>query len=418
MKKTLGLVAAIAIGIGGVVGVPAAAQASPFTTSAKPIIAGTPKVGQTLTGSGPETWTPKPTGVKWTWLRGNTVAQTGFDNAGTTYTLTTADLGKKIRVEVEAWDRYGVDHTERSAQTATVTGDLTKTPTPTISGTATAGKTLTASAGAWDAGVTLTYQWLRGGAAINGATSASYKLTSGDVGAVVSVRVTGEKQWHTTVSRVSTATTTVAATPAQPAPTPPPAKNKVKLSSVKITGAKRVGVKLTAKATATTGAKLTYQWYKGSKKISGAIKKSYTVKQSDRGHRLKVQVRATKSGLSTASKSSAKTAKIKKGVLSKSRPKITGTKQVGKTLTAKKSWGVSGVKTKYTWYAGSKKIGSGKKLKIKAKHVGKKISVKVVGKKSGFKKVTRSSSKTAKIKKGKISGENLRSRAPKKSVAS
>src|SRR5215204_4881028 len=65
---------------------------------------------------------------------------------------------------------------------------------PTVSGTATAGSTLTGSNGSWD-GVSLSfaYRWKRcdaagnGCAAINGATSSSYALGAGDVGATLRI---------------------------------------------------------------------------------------------------------------------------------------------------------------------------------------------------------------------------------------
>lgn len=64
--------------------------------------------------------------------------------------------------------------------------------TPTISGTPYVGSTLTASPGTWKPSpVTFTYQWLRGGAPIAGATASSYTLVGGDSGHSVSVSVTG-----------------------------------------------------------------------------------------------------------------------------------------------------------------------------------------------------------------------------------
>ena len=63
---------------------------------------------------------------------------------------------------------------------------------PTISGTATEDQTLTAdTSGISDAdGLgTFSYQWLRNGANISGATSSSYTLGDADVGAQISVQV-------------------------------------------------------------------------------------------------------------------------------------------------------------------------------------------------------------------------------------
>ena len=71
-------------------------------------------------------------------------------------------------------------------------GDLltiSPTATPTISGTATVKKTLTARTTGWMAGLTFSYQWLRNGADIPAATLATYKLVKADAKKRISVRV-------------------------------------------------------------------------------------------------------------------------------------------------------------------------------------------------------------------------------------
>ena len=86
---------------------------------------------------------------------------------------------------------------------------LSLTPTPTISGTAVVGRTLTAKPGAWDSGVALRYKWYRSGAAISGATSASYSLVAADYGKSMTVTVTGAKNGFKTHSKTSVATAKV-----------------------------------------------------------------------------------------------------------------------------------------------------------------------------------------------------------------
>lgn len=62
---------------------------------------------------------------------------------------------------------------------------------PAITGAAVIGQTITASTGTWTNSPTgYTYQWLRDGVAITGATSSSYLLATGDKGKSISVRVT------------------------------------------------------------------------------------------------------------------------------------------------------------------------------------------------------------------------------------
>ncbi len=62
---------------------------------------------------------------------------------------------------------------------------------PTVTGTATLNRTLQATPGTWDpADVTTTFQWLRDGEPIQGATSQTYRVQRADLGRVLSVRVT------------------------------------------------------------------------------------------------------------------------------------------------------------------------------------------------------------------------------------
>ena len=71
---------------------------------------------------------------------------------------------------------------------------------PVITGAAKVGKTLKVNPGKWEPkGVALTYQWLRDGAPIDGATAKSYKVTSDDIGHALSVRETATQQGNINV---------------------------------------------------------------------------------------------------------------------------------------------------------------------------------------------------------------------------
>ena len=88
---------------------------------------------------------------------------------------------------------------------------------PTISGTATRGKTLTAGSGSWSgsAPITFAYRWQRCNsagaacAAISGATSTTHVLVSADVGRRLRVEVTGTND-DGTATALSDATAVVA----------------------------------------------------------------------------------------------------------------------------------------------------------------------------------------------------------------
>lgn len=84
---------------------------------------------------------------------------------------------------------------------------ITYGPVPKISGSATVLSTLTAVPGYWGlAPVTLAYQWYRSHVAIFGATAATYKVRSGDMGRTITVKVTGSRSGYTSSSRTSLGT--------------------------------------------------------------------------------------------------------------------------------------------------------------------------------------------------------------------
>ncbi|MFT3888598.1 MAG: hypothetical protein QM713_10605 [Arachnia sp.] len=173
--------------------------------------------------------------------------------------------------------------------------------TPTISGTVAVGKTLTAKPGTWKpSGATFTYQWLRDGKKISGATKSTYTLTSSDKGKAISVQVKGSKSGYSSVTKTSSKTKAVKAGTLSSTPTP------------KISGSAKVGKKLTAKAGTwkPSGVKLSYQWLRDGKKIKGATKSTYTVTRSDKGKKISVQVKGSKSGYTSVTKTSKKTSKV------------------------------------------------------------------------------------------------------------
>lgn len=81
--------------------------------------------------------------------------------------------------------------------------------TPTISGTSAVGATLSAVLGTWDVDSTFAYQWRRDGAAISGARSSTYLLTSADLGKRISVTVVGTSSPRTPTALTSAQTAAV-----------------------------------------------------------------------------------------------------------------------------------------------------------------------------------------------------------------
>lgn len=81
----------------------------------------------------------------------------------------------------------------------------------------------------------------------------------------------------------------------------------------KISGTVKVGKTLKAKPGTwkPSGVKLSYQWYRGSSKISKATKSSYKLTSKDKGKTIKVKVTGTKSGYLSVAKTSKATGKVK-----------------------------------------------------------------------------------------------------------
>jgi hypothetical protein len=170
-----------------------------------PTIAGTVRVGQTLTASS-GTWDDGVTkGYQWS---ANGAPIPGATAAS--YVLVAGDLGKRITVTVTGVKAGYATVSRTSAQTVPVAkGTLPKPGRPTITGTVKAGKKLTAVAGAAPAGVTRTFQWYVGSKAVPGAIASTLKLKTAYRGQRISVKVIWSRVGYQTRKAKSTQTAPV-----------------------------------------------------------------------------------------------------------------------------------------------------------------------------------------------------------------
>jgi hypothetical protein len=287
---------------------PTAAVAKDSLTGPAPWITGTAKVGYTLTAN-PGTWSPSPVTLRYQWYRagiaivGATAASYKPTTTAASYKPTTTDAGAALTVRVIASKTGYTTVGKSSAATAEVAKDSLAGPAPRITGTAKVGYTLTANPGTWSPSpVTLRYQWYRAGIAIVGATAASYKPTTTDAGAAVTVRVIASKTGYTTVGKSS-------------APTAAVAKDSLTGPAPWITGVFEVGYSLTANPGTWSPSPVTlrYQWYRSKVAIVGATDATYVLAAADAGATITVKVIASKSGYTTAGVTSPATLRIASG---------------------------------------------------------------------------------------------------------
>ena len=249
--------------------------------------------------------------------------------------------------------------------------DSPATGTPTISGTAQVGETLTAdTSDIADANglsnVQYKYQWLADDADISGATNATYTLAAADEGKAIKVQVSftddeGNEETLTSPAKDAVAAGSTPNSPATGAPT--------------ITGTAQVGEVLEADtsgiadADGLSGATFSYQWVandgNSDTDITGATDYTYTLAAADEGKTIKVQVSFTDDADNEETLTSAATdavaAEPTTNTPATGAPTISGTAQVGETLTANTSGvadadGLSNVEYEYQWLADDAEI--------------------------------------------------------------
>ena len=300
-------------------------QTTPVNTG-EPLISGSAVEGATLSTS-TGTWSGTSITYAYQWVRCG--ADGGLPDGSncpsipgatsSSFTLTAADIGKRLRVQVTASNGAGTatataNPTVVVAQ-STTTGPPRVIAEPSITGTAIQGRILVASVGTW-AGATLSfaYQWVRCGAdggfpdgsnctVVSGATSSSYTLAADDVGQRIRIRITASNSLGTqTAASNATAAIQSSATtqPTQPAQAPASSRAPT------IVGVAARGQTLTATTgiwTGTTPLLFSYEWLRcgadGGQStgsdcpvISGATTTQYVLTQDDVGRRLRVRVTA------------------------------------------------------------------------------------------------------------------------------
>ena len=356
----------------------AVAAGSPNTAATgRPTIRGTAQVGKTLTVDTPGIADADGTTgavAEYQWMRSDGTVETDIGGAThSSYTLVSDDEGKTILLRLSFTDDAGHSETLLSQATKEVTPkpNSEATGAATISGTAQVGRTLTAdTSGIADAdglvGVTFRYQWVRteaGNGRINiadiaGATGPSYTLVSDDEGKTIQVRVSFTDGRGHVESLTSQGTRSVAAEGIQ--------LNSEATGAPTISGTAQVGETLTvdtsgiSDADGLTNVSYSYQWIRNDGNadtdIQVATNSTYTLVSGDEGNTIKVRVSFTDDANNEESRTSDATATVaaKPNSPATGAPTISGTAQVGQTLTADTSGisdadGLTNVSYSYQW---------------------------------------------------------------------
>jgi len=317
-------VAVVGVSVGLTSGIGSAASAAAPVNTTEPAISGTASVGSTLTAT-QGAWSPTPETISFQWVRcpssgGN---QNGSDCAvigGATtsaYIVSSTDVGSRLRVRVTA-SIGGDSATAASNPTNLIGASPVRVGDPVVSGSPVVGSRLSANQGSWANNPTsFSYQWVRcptsGGnpdgsdcAAIGGATSSSYVVSSSDVGSRLRVRVTASNSSGSATSASNATAIVTTSSPSQGAP-----RNT---AEPRISGTARAGSSLTTSQGSWTNSPTgyRYQWYScpssGGRSdasdcaaIGGATAQSYVAASNVVGRTLRVRVTASNSsGSSTA----------------------------------------------------------------------------------------------------------------------
>ena len=300
------------------------------------------------------------------------VDYTGSRN--TAYTDTAVEPGVLYVYRVQAADLFGFlgeASESTSVRMPESTANLPATGAPAITGTAQVGETLTAdTSGIADAdgldNADFTYQWLSDDAAIAGATGLTYTLTDSEESKAITMRVSFTDDAGNNETLTSAATDPVAARPNSPATGAPT-----------IAGTAQVGQTVTADTSGiadTDGlanATFSYQWLADDTEIAGHTGLTYTLADTDEAKAIKVEVSFTDDVGNDESLTSAATDAVaaRPNSLATGAPTISGTAQVGETLTANTSGiadddGLSNVQYEYQWLADDAEIAGSCRLDL------------------------------------------------------
>jgi hypothetical protein len=328
-------------------------------------VQGTTAVGSTLSvNTTAAYWYPRPTSWSYQWLRD------GADIPGasnSSYTLIGDDAGHRVTLRLTGSVDGFPDASRISNDPGVVTGPFTTTTTPQISGVAQLGKSLTAVVPGWTPAAThYDYAWFVDGVKQTSTSSTFTPTDAAEIGKAVTLQVTGSSPTQTATSS------------AMSLPTAPIAQGIADLSHISI-GTVRLNAAVRPKiAGAPATAPFAYQWTLNGTPIKDATDATYVPQPGDYGKQLRVIVKVAGGADGYAPASGTSNAEtVKTGSLGGGGLTVSGTDQVGQTLTATRfGWAVLGVHIQYEWFTMStpwQSLSTSNKYTLRASDLGQTV---------------------------------------------
>lgn len=264
-----------------------------------PMVTGQPEVDQPLTAD-PGTWSVTNGAYSYQWIAdGEDIAGA----TGTTFTPRAAQVDAEIAVRVTV--------TAPGYQTATATSDsvgpvqpgtIDNTRAPVVTGTPRLGAQLVASPGSWSVkGASYDYQWMADGSPLPSATGATLVPDSDLLGKRLSVQVVAAAPGYVDQTAVSQPSDAVA-------------PGTIEVTSGPSVGSRPVvGHPLWSRVggITTPGVRVTRQWLRDGRVLTGQTGSSYTPTRADIGRRLALRVTLQRQDFTTLEETSPLSAPVR-----------------------------------------------------------------------------------------------------------